>query len=90
MAAQDFFSRFKKDPQILDVLVKAQLQNPRYLERKYFHRWVKLTLGKGVYPGVLMRDKNVPFEEMLWVDPKAALRGAMFPSCIKQRKKEST
>ena len=90
MAAQSLLDRFRKDPQILDVLVKAQLHNPRYLERKYFYKWVKLTLGKGVYPGVLMRDKNVPFEEMLWADPKAALRGAMVPSCVRERKKAST
>ena len=71
----------------MEVIRKVQVRNPRYLERKYFSRWVKFTLGHGIYPGVLKRSKIAPFEELFWIRPLAAVSHTILPYLVGDRKK---
>eukprot|EP00210_Caulerpa_lentillifera_P002494 g2391.t1 len=67
-------------PKIVDVFQKAQLQNTRYLMLKYTRIWIAKTLGKGLYSGVIKKDKGAPFEEMFWVSPGLAIRKKLLPT----------
>ncbi|GMH43320.1 LOW QUALITY PROTEIN: hypothetical protein BSKO_11242 [Bryopsis sp. KO-2023] len=53
----------QEPPKMLDVVLKAQLNNTRYLERKYYNRWLTRTLGKGVHTGSV---KQAPLEEVVF------------------------
>lgn len=56
---------FTPNPKLLDVIASLQKQNPGYLERKYFNRWVLRTIGKGIQVGPVKKG-NAPFEELAY------------------------
>jgi len=72
-----------KESDVVRFIRQAQVNNPRYLERKYFNRWVKKTLGMGLYAGAVKRDHKAPIEEKFWASPRAALKD-MFCSCCSE------
>lgn len=69
-------------PKMLDVALKAQLHNPRYLERKYYNKWVTHSLGKGVHVGTF---KRAPLEEAMFGYTKPSGNGGRSASSKPQK-----
>lgn len=53
------------NPKLLEVVTSLQVYNPRYLERKFFNRWVRNSIGKGIQAAPLKRGV-APFEEVVY------------------------
>ncbi|GMH44065.1 hypothetical protein BSKO_11999 [Bryopsis sp. KO-2023] len=53
------------NPKLLEVFTSLQKHNPQYLERKFFNRWVRNTIGKGIQAAPL-KHGVAPFEEVVY------------------------
>lgn len=50
---------------LMNALWKVLAKHPGYLKRKFFHRWMVLTLGKGLTGRVLVSDERKLLEKKL-------------------------